>query len=1050
LLGDFCVIFYMKRLLLTFSLLFFFSCEDKKEKDDSDTQNPSVEILSPANNADVWGTITIKVFAEDDNAVEHVELLVAGDKLGTDNAKPYEFEWNTTSYIDNQIINILAVAYDDAENFNTSSVNVKVVNAAHPDTVLPTVQILSPANNSEVWGTIKIKVFAEDNNGIERVELFVDGDTLGEDLTKPYEFTWNTTFFDDSKLVNILAVAYDNGKNFKTSSINVEIQNTSHAPKPVTLSLISYTENTATFEWSKFSDGHFKEYRLYRSSDGKIDTSSTLIFRTDDINTITYTDTLDLFSHSYSLYVFSESMLYSPSNIQTYDNFYAPNISDAIVLNDQQITLKWVDNTYVEDGFEIYISTSEYGDYVNKGLVATDITEFTVDSLEYGVGYFMKVRAYKDSIYSNFSSLVQTRTIFTEPSAPVLTIIDYQTIKLEWQDNSSFEDGYKIERRASGNQYLEIASVDSNIINYLDNTVTSYDSTLSYRISAFTDLNQSNKVNNQIYFGFAPSALSVKQLTETSVEINWQDNSSFEDGFTIEKNVNASGYVEAGTVNSNIVSFTETALNSSDKYIYRVRAYASDKVSTYSDSSNFEFETVGYIYISNAGNDFTGNGTVNYPYETIQKGINVANTGDIVLVSDGTYLETIRYNQKAITVASHYVVDGLESHISNTIIDGEYQRRGVWIDGNNSVLKGLTITKGRDSEGSGIYVRNSPTIENCNIVANGETDFGNSINKGAGIFISSYASPLFINCKIENNKLFSNNDTYGAGVYAENGSNVTFRNCSISENENHTKDYWDTNRGAGMYFGGHSLTIYDSEINQNHITVYASNSSSVYGAGIYMGTGTLYMENSTVSSNKFDSEDSQNFGGIYAYGQTVEIINSTISNNSDGGIYSGSNSKFTNTTISGNATKGIYTSDNSTITNSVISNNTNFGLYVEGSNSSIENTTITYNGTGIFAYGATISLMNTISYFNTTSQIDGTSSSTITIDYSDIQNGVNYGSWATGTGNIDTNPLFNSTTDYHLSTGSPCINTGNIDAIYNDVDGSRNDMGAYGGPKGDW
>ena len=434
----------MERLYFILFVLLIFSCEDKKEKDDSDTQNPSVEILSPANNADVWGTITIKVFAEDDNAVERVELLVAGDKLGTDNAKPYEFEWNTTSLIDNQIINILAVAYDDAENFNTSSVNVKVVNAAHPDTLLPTVQILSPANNSEVWGTIKIKVFAEDNNGIERVELFVDGDTLGEDLTKPYEFTWNTTFFDDSKLVNILAVAYDNGKNFKTSSINVEIQNTSHAPKPVTLSLISSTENTATFEWSKFSDGHFKEYRLYRSADEKIDTSSTLIFRTDDINTITYTDTLDLFSHSYSLYVFSESMLYSPSNIQTYDNFYAPNISNAIVLNDQQITLKWEDNTYVEDGFEIYISTSENGDYIKNGQVATDITEFTVDSLEYGVDYFMKVRAFKDSIYSNFSSFVQRQTIFTKPSAPVLTIIDYQTIKLEWQDNSSFEDGYKI------------------------------------------------------------------------------------------------------------------------------------------------------------------------------------------------------------------------------------------------------------------------------------------------------------------------------------------------------------------------------------------------------------------------------------------------------------------------------------------------------------------------------------------------------------------------------------------------------------------------------
>ena len=39
---------------------------------------------------------------------------------------------------------------------------------------------------------------------------------------------------------------------------------------------------------------------------------------------------------------------------------------------------------------------------------------------------------------------------------------------------------------------------------------------------------------------------------------------------------------------------------------------------------------------------------------------------------------------------------------------------------------------------------------------------------------------------------------------------------------------------------------------------------------------------------------------------------------------------------------------------------------------------------------------------------------------------------------------------YHLQDGSPCINTGNPGVQYNDTDGSRNDMGAYGGPNGDW
>jgi azurin len=40
--------------------------------------------------------------------------------------------------------------------------------------------------------------------------------------------------------------------------------------------------------------------------------------------------------------------------------------------------------------------------------------------------------------------------------------------------------------------------------------------------------------------------------------------------------------------------------------------------------------------------------------------------------------------------------------------------------------------------------------------------------------------------------------------------------------------------------------------------------------------------------------------------------------------------------------------------------------------------------------------------------------------------------------------------NYSLASNSPCINAGDPDFQYNDTDGSRNDMGAYGGPGGDW
>ncbi|MFQ6616018.1 MAG: right-handed parallel beta-helix repeat-containing protein [Fidelibacterota bacterium] len=66
--------------------------------------------------------------------------------------------------------------------------------------------------------------------------------------------------------------------------------------------------------------------------------------------------------------------------------------------------------------------------------------------------------------------------------------------------------------------------------------------------------------------------------------------------------------------------------------------------------------------------------------------------------------------------------------------------------------------------------------------------------------------------------------------------------------------------------------------------------------------------------------------------------------------------------------------------------------------------------------------------------------------YSDIQG------YREGTGNISASPRFvdSSSGDFRLLPGSPCIDAGHPGSEYKDPDGSRNDMGAYGGPWGDW
>ncbi|MBN1996572.1 hypothetical protein JW935_03400 [candidate division KSB1 bacterium] len=95
---------------------------------------------------------------------------------------------------------------------------------------------------------------------------------------------------------------------------------------------------------------------------------------------------------------------------------------------------------------------------------------------------------------------------------------------------------------------------------------------------------------------------------------------------------------------------------------------------------------------------------INVPgdYATIQAGIHAAFPGDTVLVAENTYYENIDFIGKAITVASHFLIDGDTTHVDSTIIDDSKPSNPdkgsvvCFISGEDttSVLCGFTITSG--------------------------------------------------------------------------------------------------------------------------------------------------------------------------------------------------------------------------------------------------------------------------------------------------------------------------------------------------------------------
>ena len=185
--------------------------------------------------------------------------------------------------------------------------------------------------------------------------------------------------------------------------------------------------------------------------------------------------------------------------------------------------------------------------------------------------------------------------------------------------------------------------------------------------------------------------------------------------------------------------------------------------------------------------------------------------------------------------------------------------------------------------------------------------------------------------------------------------------------------------------------------------------------------GVVLNKNNSVTYCTFNSNDST---AINLKSQGNLIKNVTINNNHTGIMTGTGNSEFSNILVYGNNT-GFR------------SNNTSLSLF---------NCTIASNEKGIHADGAGLAIQNSIIWDHKT-QFELNNSS-LTIVYSDISDGTNYSEWSSGEGNISLNPKFSN--DYKLESGSPCINTGNPSSVYNDADGTRNDMGAFGGPEGNW
>ena len=288
------------------------------------------------------------------------------------------------------------------------------------------------------------------------------------------------------------------------------------------------------------------------------------------------------------------------------------------------IFVNWADNTEgTVSGSHVYRANASGGPFTRITASPVATSQFNDSTAPAGVTSFYRITAvnYHGAESTHASTSAMRPTDSTPPAAPsgLAAQGTASGIALNWNDNTEGDlAGYNIYRAASsGGPYTKLNAALRTLSDFADTTAPS-NATSFYRVSAVDMSGNESAFATISAFrpasGSTPTAASnatAAAQSVSSVRVDWTDNSSNETGFRVERRLATSQtWSTAGTVNADVVTFTDNTVSAGTAYVYRVIAFNASGDGVASNEANVTTPTLGPAAPSNLSAATGGNSTV--------------------------------------------------------------------------------------------------------------------------------------------------------------------------------------------------------------------------------------------------------------------------------------------------------------------------------------------------------------------------------------------------------------------------------------------------------